>query len=55
MNKGKISSKGKINYNLLNNILNNKYFKMPPPKSLDRNFFQPFLSELLIKQFFHRG
>ena len=49
--RGKISSKGKINYNLLNNFLNNEYFKLPPPKSLDRNFFQPFLSELLTNSF----
>ena len=45
--KGKISSKGRVNSNLIKNILNYKYFKNPPPKSLDRNFFQPFLSELL--------
>ena len=36
---GKYSSKGKININILKQLLGDKYFKKNPPKSLDRNYF----------------
>ena len=38
-NNGIYSSRGKINKNILKQLLNNKFFKKNPPKSLDRNYF----------------
>jgi anhydro-N-acetylmuramic acid kinase len=38
-NNGVYSSKGKINKNILRQLLNDKFFKKIPPKSLDRNHF----------------
>lgn len=34
---GKIASRGKIDHNLLSNLVSHPYFKLTPPKSLDRN------------------
>ena len=36
---GEYSSRGKINKSILSQLLNNKFFKKNPPKSLDRNYF----------------
>ncbi len=38
-NNGIYSSRGKINKNILKQLLKNKFFKKNPPKSLDRNYF----------------
>ena len=38
-NAGVYSSRGKINKNILRQLLNDKFFKKKPPKSLDRNYF----------------
>jgi len=38
-NNGVYSSRGKINKSILSQLLNDKYFKKNPPKSLDRNYF----------------
>ncbi|MCL4168732.1 UNVERIFIED_CONTAM: hypothetical protein GTU68_011140, partial [Idotea baltica] len=36
---GKISAKGKVHQDLIDRWMNNDYFKLPPPKSLDRDDF----------------
>jgi anhydro-N-acetylmuramic acid kinase len=41
--KGKIASSGKIDHDLVNNILSDDFFKKLPPKSLDRNYFHNYL------------
>ena len=38
-NNGVYSSRGKINEFILRQLLNDKFFKKNPPKSLDRNYF----------------
>lgn len=51
-NKGKIAACGKVNKELLNELMNNIYFSRKPPKSLDRdNFKNIFLALLKDKRF----
>ena len=40
---GKISLLGEINYQSLNNILNDPWFKKTPPKSIDKNYLNNLL------------
>jgi anhydro-N-acetylmuramic acid kinase len=40
--KGKIASSGKIDHDLVNNILSDDFFNKRPPKSLDRNYFHKY-------------
>ena len=40
---GKISLFGEINYQSLNNILNDPWFKKKPPKSIDKNYLNKLL------------
>lgn len=44
--KGKIASTGKVDINFVNRTLSSKYYKLPYPKSLDRNSFIFLLKEL---------
>jgi len=48
---GTIASKGIPNKEIINNFLNNSFFKKPPPKSLDRNSFIYLYNELLTLNF----
>ena len=41
--RGKIASSGKIDHDLVNNILSDDFFNKRPPKSLDRNYFHKYL------------
>ena len=43
---GILSSKGKLNYKILNEFLSDKYFIKNYPKSLDRNYFFRFLKKV---------
>lgn len=45
---GNMAAKGSVDYNIVNNALEDKYFKAPYPKSLDRNNFN-FLQAMLSK------
>ena len=47
---GKIASFGKPNSNLLYEFLEDEYFALPPPKSLDRNHFQKYFEKLIDKK-----
>lgn len=38
-NGGEWASKGKVHVDILNNLLNDPFFKMPPPKSTGREYF----------------
>ena len=40
---GEISLNGNINYNALDNILDNYWFKIAPPKSIDKNYLNKLL------------
>ena len=40
---GKISLHGEINYQSINNILNDPWFKIAPPKSIDKNYLNNLL------------
>ena len=40
---GEKASTGKLNDNLLNKLLDDKYFRIKPPKSLDKNYFDHYL------------
>ena len=43
---GSLSFKGKLDQSLLNEFLNDEYFKKNYPKSLDRGYFIPFLKKI---------
>lgn len=47
---GKIASSGEIIKELLDILINDDYFKQPPPKSLDRNHFKELLQNWLSQQ-----
>ena len=47
---GSLSFKGKLDQSLLNEFLNDEYFKKNFPKSLDREYFNIFLNKLKIYQ-----
>jgi len=49
--KGAIASKGIPNKEIVNNFINNSFFKKCPPKSLDRNSFIYLYNELLTMNF----
>jgi len=40
---GQTAARGKIDWNILPEMLRDKYFKLRPPKSLDRNYFEKYL------------
>ena len=44
--KGRIASSGKIDHDIVNNILIDDFFNKQPPKSLDRNYFHKYLSSI---------
>lgn len=48
-NAGKLASEGNINYDILNHMLRDNYFKSPPPKSVDRQNFN-YIYELINKK-----
>jgi len=48
---GMIASKGNPNKEIINNFINNSFFKKNPPKSLDRNSFIDLYQELLSMNF----
>ena len=46
-NDGKIASKGKVKQEFVEKFLKNNFFKINPPKSLDKNYFNNDLQTLL--------
>ena len=44
---GKISNTGKINKRIINEFEKDKYFNLPIPKSLDRNYFAKYFTKLV--------
>jgi len=46
---GKLAAKGRINKDLLNNLLNNQFFKTRPPKSTGRELFGKEYSDKLYR------
>ena len=48
---GIIASKGKIDQNFVSNFFNNSFFKLKPPKSLDKNYFNDYLSDIKKKNY----
>jgi anhydro-N-acetylmuramic acid kinase len=46
--KGEWAAKGKVHLDILNNLLNDPFFKLPPPKSTGREYFNlPWLQKYL--------
>tara|TARA_Y100000590_G_scaffold451124_1_gene591927 strand:+ start:1152 stop:2273 length:1122 start_codon:yes stop_codon:yes gene_type:complete len=41
---GQVARSGKIDHNIINEIICDDFFKKLPPKSLDRNYFQKYLN-----------
>ena len=48
---GIIASKGKIDQNFVSNFFNDSFFKLKPPKSLDKNYFNHYLSDIKKKNY----
>ena len=48
---GYLASKGIPNKEIIKKVLNNSFFKSPPPKSLDKHTFENFYNELIDKNF----
>ncbi len=48
---GIIASKGKIDQNFVSNFFKNSFFKLNPPKSLDKNYFCDYLSDIKKKNY----
>lgn len=46
---GLIASSGSVNQDILNKIMNDQFFKIMPPKSLDRNYFEHY-NDLFAKE-----
>ena len=44
--EGRIAESGKVDFKIINEFLDYQYFKLPYPKSLDRNIFKPFIKTL---------
>ena len=42
---GKFANKGRVRQEIINNFFENKFFFLPPPKSLDRNELKIFLKD----------
>ena len=50
-NNGLIASKGEIDNEFVQDVLNDKFFKKKPPKSLDRSYFNSYLVDILSKNY----
>ena len=48
---GIIASKGKIDQNFVSNFFNDSFFKLKPPKSLDKNYFYDYLLDIKKKNY----
>lgn len=48
---GIIASKGKIDQNFVSDFFNDNFFKLKPPKSLDKNYFNDYLSNIKKKNY----